>query len=241
VDDWIIPDWPAPAHVRAVSTTRQGGVSEGAFRGFNLALHVGDDAAAVAANREALRARIGVTSVWIEQVHGERCVQAEPGPLAQADASFTRMPQIACAVLTADCLPLLLCDANGEVVAAAHAGWRGLAGGVIEATVKAMRVPAKSLLAWLGPAIGPQVFEVGEDVRSAFVTHDAAAAQAFVTNARGRWWCDLYALARLRLARLGVEEIYGGAYCTHTDASRFFSYRREGQTGRMATLIWRDF
>jgi YfiH family protein len=237
--EFIVPDWPAPANVRALSTTRGGGYGRGRYDSFNLAAHVGDDAATVAANRSALRERLPVVPRWLLQVHGKRCIDTDVcGDDVEADASLSRSGHHACAVLTADCLPLLLCDEAGTVVAAAHAGWRGLAAGVIEATAAAMSAPSVRLMAWLGPAIGPQAFEVGDEVRAAFLREDAGAAIAFVAHGPGKWLCDLYALARLRLARLGVERIYGGGFCTYAERERFFSYRRDGATGRMATLVW---
>ena len=236
---FIVPDWPAPANVHALSTMRGGGSGRGRYDSFNLATHVGDDAATVAANRRLLRQRLPVASRWLQQVHGTRCIDVDVcGDDVEADAGFSRSADCACAVLTADCLPLLLCDDAGTVVAAAHAGWRGLAAGVIEATAAAMRTPGRNLVAWLGPAIGPQAFEVGDDVRDAFLRTDAGAAAAFAAHGKGKWLCDLYALARLRLARLGVERIGGGGFCTYTEDERFFSFRREGATGRMATLVW---
>ncbi|MDD5249896.1 MAG: peptidoglycan editing factor PgeF [Rhodocyclaceae bacterium] len=236
--EFIVPDWPAPANVRAVSTTRGGGCSRGRYQSFNLADHVGDDAAAVAANRRLLRERLPVAPRWLRQVHGVRCVDAALcGDDVEADASFSRSGAQACAVLTADCLPLLLCDAAGTVVAAAHAGWRGLAAGVIEATAAALGRP-EDLMAWLGPAIGPRAFEVGDEVRAAFVRSDVGAAAAFAAHGEGKWLCDLYALARRRLQRLGVNRVYGGDSCSFTEGERFFSYRRDGATGRMASVIY---
>lgn len=236
--EFIVPDWPAPLSVRALATTRGGGYGAGPYAGFNLAAHVGDDPLAVAANRQWLRHRLPAAPGWLRQVHGIRCVDAaRAGHNAEADASFTRSPAVACAVMTADCLPVLFCDGAGSVVAAAHAGWRGLAAGVLESTVAAMAAPAPELMAWLGPAIGPEAFEVGDEVRAAFLADDGAAAAAF--RSRGdKWLCDLYALARLRLARLGLTQVFGGGLCTYGDKDRFFSYRRDGATGRMATLIW---
>jgi len=235
--DVIVPDWPAPPRVRALSTTRAGGSGSGPYASFNLAAHVGDDPAVVAANRRLLDP--GIAPLWLQQVHGTRCVDvAASADGVEADASWSRSSALACAVLTADCLPVLLCDDAGTVVAAAHAGWRGLAAGVIEATVAAMAVPGARLMAWLGPAIGPTAFEVGDEVRAAFLRQDAAAATAFVPHGAGKWLCDLYALAARRLARLGVERVYGGGYCTFSEPERFFSYRRDGATGRMATLVW---
>lgn len=240
-EDFIVPDWPVPPNVRALVTTRAGGVSTDPWAGLNLGDHVGDDPAAVAENRRHLRAYLPAEPLWLRQVHGTRCVDAAwAAPDTEADASFARRPDIVCAVLTADCLPVLLCDATGTVVAAAHAGWRGLAAGVIEATVRAMDVPGDRLVAWLGPAIGPKHFEVGGEVRAAFMAHDPAATAAFVARPDGKWLCDIYRLARQRLAALGVRRVAGADFCTVRDAARFFSYRRDGVTGRLASLIWME-
>jgi YfiH family protein len=239
--DWIVPDWPAPASVGSLATTRRGGVSGGVFAELNLGDHVGDVPAAVAANREILRQRAGARPVWLRQVHGRRVVDLdlEPGRLpAEADAALARKPGVACVVMTADCLPVLFCDLHGTVVAAAHAGWRGLLAGVLEATVAAMKVPGRELMAWLGPAIGPQAFEVGGEVREAFTGADADAAAAFRPSAGGKWLADIYRLARQRLAGQGVVRVSGGGFCTVSDAARFFSHRRDGRTGRMASLVW---
>ena len=237
--DWIVPDWPAPVRVRALSTTRSGGVSRAHFASMNLALHVGDDPQDVAENRRRLQKRIGVPVAWLEQVHGREVTEADPAATPVADALLTRRAGLACAVMTADCLPVLLCDRAGSVVAAAHAGWRGLAAGVLEATVERMATPPEELLAWIGPAIGPAAFEVGEEVRAAFVGQHAGAEAAFVPGSHtGKWLADLGRLARQRLARLGVEAVYGDASCTHADAGRFYSHRRDGRGGRMATLVW---
>ena len=244
-DDWIVPDWPAPAGVHALFTTRVGGVSRAPYASLNLGDHVGDEPAAVAANRLRLRQALVGTGdpVWLEQVHGTRVIDAASDRAGtkpeQADAAFARAPGVCCVVMTADCLPVLFCDAGGSVVAAAHAGWRGLCAGILEQTVAAMAVPAHTLLAFLGPAIGPQAFVVGDDVRAAFVARDAAAATAFTSQAAGKWLADIYQLARLRLAACGVDQVFGGTWCTVGDAARFFSYRRDGRTGRMASLIWR--
>lgn len=237
--DPIVPDWPAPPSVRALSTTRKGGCSAGPYASFNLGDHVGDTPEAVTANRSLLSRQIPLAPRWLHQVHGIRCIDADTDDDSpEADASYSRAGRRACAIMTADCLPLLFCDESGSVVAAAHAGWRGLAAGVIEATVAAMQVPGARLLAWLGPAIGPQAFEVGDEVRAAFVSDDAHAAAAFVAHGNGKWLADLHALARLRLERLGVERVYGDPSCTYQDSERFFSYRRDGITGRTASLIW---
>lgn len=238
--DWLVPDWPAPPAVRAFSTTRHGGVSVAPFASLNLGDHVGDEAAAVAQNRALVRRFTPAVPHWLQQVHGVEVVTLAGAPqgVPAADASVSRTPHTVCAMMTADCLPLLFCDQAGRVVGAAHAGWRGLCQGVIEATVTAMQVPPATVMAWLGPAIGPTAFEVGEEVRTAFVGHDAAAARAFTEQGMGKWRADIYALAKQRLWAMGVTQIYGGDACTFTDAARFFSYRREGVTGRMASLIW---
>ncbi len=239
----IIPDWPAPDRVYAVSTTRTGGVSPPPWASLNLAGHVGDDPVHVAENRRRLAAIAGLPAepAWLEQVHGITVVAAETvtvsTPVA-ADAAFTRESGRPCVVMTADCLPVLLCDRAGTVVAAAHAGWRGLAGGVIAATVAQMATPPGELLAWLGPAIGPGAFEVGEEVCAAFLGLDAGNRDCFRPSPAGRWLADLYELARRQLAGLRISAVYGGDFCTFSEPERFFSYRRENCTGRMATLIW---
>jgi YfiH family protein len=239
--DLIEADWAAPSNVRAVATTRAGGVSVGAFASLNLGSHVGDDAHAVSENRQRLRAALALPRdpVWLNQVHGHAVVEAtvyDAPPTA--DASFSRSPGQACVVLTADCLPVLLCDRDGTCVAAAHAGWRGLAGGVVENALRAMGVSPDRVLAWLGPAIEQDMFEVGQEVREQFVARSADNADAFKPNARGRWQAELYDLARRELARLGVTEVFGGGLRCYADRDRFYSYRRDGKTGRMATLVW---
>lgn len=237
---WIEPDWPAPPGVRAVSTLRRGGASGGAYAGLNLGTHVGDDLDAVAANRACLRRVLDLPAepAWLRQVHGSDAVEAGLEAEPAADASYTRATGVVCAVMTADCLPVLLCTKDGKGVAAVHAGWKGLVGGVIESAVGSLGTA--ELMAWLGPAIGPEAFEVGGEVRAVFLAQDAASDSAFRPGDNGRWLADIYLLARLRLRRLGVSDVYGGQWCTYTDADRFFSYRRDGVTGRMATLIWRD-
>lgn len=241
----IEPDWPRHPRIRACSTTRIGGVSAGPYASLNLAQHVDDNSAAVIENRARLRSALQLARepAWLEQVHGTevaRIEQAQGVPCA--DASWTDRAATALAILTADCLPVLFADDAGTCVAAAHAGWRGLAAGVLEKTVQQLPVPPSTLSAWLGPAIGPDSFEVGPEVRAAFVQHHPDAARAFRSrgNSRGngRLLCDLYALARQRLAQVGVTRVHGGGLCTHTDAARFFSFRREGVCGRMATLAW---
>lgn len=234
----IVPDWPAPARVRALQTTRRGGLSKPPYASLNFGMHVGDDGYTVAANRNLLNTVVPSEPVWLEQVHGTAVLMAESAGCApRADACITRKPNAVCAVMTADCLPVFLCDDAGTVAGLAHAGWRGLADGVIESTVIAMKTMPSSLMAWLGPAIGPQAFEVGAEVREAFLRHDAASEFAFAPR-EGKYLADIYLLARQRLHALGITRIYGGDFCTHSDPERFFSYRRDGRTGRMASLIW---
>lgn len=238
----IIPDWPAPARIKAISTTRMGGISTGCYASLNLGDHVGDDPRTVATNRQLLGQRLPIEPLWLTQVHGKTVVDAAcTCPHAEADAAISRMANRICTIMTADCLPVLLCDKYGTAVGAAHAGWRGLNAGILEATVNAMRSPAQDILAWLGPAIGPDAFEVGEEVRTAFMAYDTKAAQAFRPGKQaGKWHADLYLLARQRLADCGVTQVYGGDRCTFTESDTFFSYRRDGQTGRTASLIWLD-
>jgi YfiH family protein len=237
--DWIVPDWPAPARVRSLITTRRGRVSTGAHASFNLGLRADDDPRAVEANRAALREHLPQDPVWLNQVHGARVVRADAvTDSPEADAAYTRRAETVCAVMVADCMPVLLCDTQASVVAIAHAGWRGLSSGVIDNTIAAMGVKANDLLAFLGPAIGPAAFEVGADVRDAFLAADAAAAAAFTPYREGKWLADLFLLGGQRLARAGVHRIYGGGLCTVSDPARFYSYRRDHTTGRMAALIW---
>lgn len=240
-NDWIIPDWPAPANVRAVSTTRSGGVSKGVYASFNLGAHVSDDPRAVAENRLFLRSELNLSRepCWLTQVHGGRVAILNGSEVHEScDAAVTRTVNEACVIMTADCLPVLLCDRAGKAVAAAHCGWRSLAAGILENTVVAMPVPSKEILAWLGPAIGPDVYQVGDDVRAALTTEQPEADQAFEPQHAGKWLCDLYQIASKRLWHAGVAHIYGGGFCTYSDRERFFSYRRDGECGRMATLIW---
>lgn len=279
----IIAAWPAPATIKAYTTTREGGVSQPPFASFNLGEHVGDDPMAVQRNRGLLRQQLQLPGepLWLEQVHGTRVVCADhanyadhvdhvdhvdrlrhandnsrssdnaekaltkdpqrisnPLDLVVADAAYTHQPNVVCAVLTADCLPVLLCARRGNSVAAVHAGWRGLVAGVIEHTVQALQIPGSELLAWLGPAIGPTMFEVGEEVQAQFVAVDDQAQAAFTATTNNRWLADIYLLARQRLQRCGVTAIYGGDYCTYSQQQTFFSYRRDRQTGRMASVIW---
>ena len=239
---WIEPDWPVARHVRVLSTLRAGGVSEGPYASLNLAAHVGDRPEAVAANRLLLReaARLPGEPLWLEQVHGNAVVRHAGAVAAppRADASVAFEPGRVCAVMTADCLPVVLVDRAGTRIGVAHAGWRGLLGGVLQATIAALEVPAAQLLAWLGPAIGPDAFEVGPEVRDAYQSRDAGSEACFVPGDRGRYRADLYRLARGALDAAGVGSVHGGGWCTYGDANRFFSYRRDGTTGRMATLAW---
>lgn len=235
---WLTPDWPASASVRACVTTREGGVSEAPFDSLNLGDHVDDRPEAVAENRRRLTDHFSIKPAWLQQVHGIAVAQADPGIVATADASWTATPGIACAAMTADCLPALFCNRAGTRVAAAHAGWRGLAAGVLEATLDSLDVPAAEVLVWLGPAIGPKAFEVGPEVREVFINQLPEAAEAFVpSDNAGKFMADIYLLARLRLAERGVTAVYGGGFCTVTDP-RFFSYRRASRTGRFASLVW---
>ncbi|MDP2239768.1 MAG: peptidoglycan editing factor PgeF [Burkholderiales bacterium] len=242
--DWIVPEWPAPANIRALITTRSGGVSSGPYASFNLGLQAGDDPQAVTQNRAQLRRLLPQDPRWLRQAHGSVVVDAdELNAPPDADASVARLPDTVCAIMIADCMPVLLCDEGGTLVAAAHAGWRGLAGGVIENTVTrlvAAGAMPDTLLAYLGPAIGPTAFEVGADVYEAFVGRDPLAAQAFTPQRSGKWLACLFTLAQLALRRAGVSRVYGGGLCTYSDSRRFFSYRRDQTTGRMAALIWRE-
>ena len=239
--DWIAPDWPAPAHVRVLSTLRAGGVSVGPYASLNLAAHVGDRPDAVSANRLLLReaAHLPAEPLWLEQVHGINVIRHPGDPVVvQADASVAFEPGRVCAVMTADCLPVVLTDRGGTRVGVAHAGWRGLLDGVVEAAIAALDAAPAGLFAWLGPAIGPDAFEVGDEVRSAFVARNPAARACFRPNERNRYQADLAGLARLALAAAGVHSVHGGGWCTHHETERFFSFRRDGITGRMATLAW---
>lgn len=236
---WIYPDWPAPTRVKAMATTRAHGVSSGVYAGLNLGDHVGDNPVDVAQNRTRLREELPADPHWLKQVHGATVAYADHlRELVEADAAVARRANTICAVLSADCLPVLFCSSDGSVVAAAHAGWRGLAAGVLEQTVEMMAFAPGEIMAWFGPAIGPAAFEVGDDVRDRFVADLPLSSAAFKTKGEGKWLADIYALARLRLQRMGVMRVYGGDWCTYHDAERFYSYRREGETGRMASLVW---
>jgi YfiH family protein len=237
--NWISPDWQAPPNIHALTTLRSGGLSVGNFNSFNLAEHMGDEH--VVANRQLLRDQLNLETEprWLKQTHSSDIVCANQlTELVVADASYTDQPQCVCVVLTADCLPVLLCDSQGKYVAAIHAGWRGLLKGIIENSMA--QLPNPDLIAWLGPAIGRQCFEVGAEVKQAFVDKNMMFTKAFILQKNGQYLANIYLLARLILNNAGVEQVYGGSYCTVTESERFFSYRREGQTGRMATLIWKD-
>jgi YfiH family protein len=240
--NWIKPDWPLPSHVHAATTLRSCGTSVGGYASLNPASHVNDDPQHVLVNRQIIKQMLNLPSqpVWLQQVHGIQVVKADQVvDVPEADASFTDQAGVVCAVMTADCLPVLFCGDNGEVVAASHAGWRGLQAGIIKQTLAAMH--CKQVSVWLGPAIGPDNFEVGDDVLKAFVTQSPKAEQAFKANSPGKWLANIYQLARLQLTELGIDQIFGGEYCTFADPQRFYSYRRDGTTsGRMASLIWRD-
>ncbi|MCF5707679.1 peptidoglycan editing factor PgeF [Pseudomonas syringae] len=240
MNDWLIPDWPAPAHIKSCVTTRAGGVSLAPFDTFNLGDHVDDSPEAVADNRSRLTTRLNVQPAWLRQVHGVVVAHADPSGVMEADASWTQTPGIACTIMTADCLPALFCRRDGTRVAAAHAGWRGLAAGVLEATANSLQADPEDILVWLGPAIGQPSFEVGPEVRETFVNQHPKTASAFVASSNpDRFMADIYSLARLRLAASGIVSVYGGGFDTFTDP-RFFSYRRAARTGRFASLIWID-
>jgi len=232
----VEPDWPAPANVRAFTTTRAGGFSEDTWSSMNLGSHCGDDPHAVQSNREKLASRLPAAPQWLRQVHGTQVVThfMPGGKELEADGMVAFSPGEVCAVLTADCLPVLFCNRSGNCVAVAHAGWRGLAQGVLQATVRRMKEEPGEIMAWLGPAIGPEVYEVGEDVRQAFPEEQG---KYFRKNGE-RWLLDLYGVARHLLTQLEITAVYGGHFCTFSDSERFFSYRRDGVTGRMASVIW---
>jgi polyphenol oxidase len=237
--DRIEPDWPAPQRVKALVTTRNGGVSRGPYASLNLGTRVGDDPQAVSENRARLSSLLPSEPRWLQQVHGVEVVQADRAAAeSAADAAFTRVTGVVCAVQIADCLPVLLCDRAGTRVAGAHAGWRGLSAGVLERTVSSLGAPPSELMAWLGPAIGPNKFEVGADVFESFTADDPATSAAFEPLRDGKWFADLYALARRRLSLAGVTAIFGGGLCTFSDPVRFFSHRRDRVTGRQGAFIW---
>ena len=234
-------DWPAPKNVHAVSTLRTGGISNSPYNSFNLAGHVGDDKLSVAENRNRLKSIFNLPSepVWLEQTHSNKVVCLDEQPLnLQVDASYALNTDVICAVLTADCLPILLCNESGTKIAAIHAGWRGLLSGIVENTINALHDP--DLIAWLGPAIGSNRFEVGEDVQKAFCKKSSVFSSVFRKQKNNKWLMDIYQLARIILVVHGIKKVFGGEFCTVTEKDRFFSYRRDGKTGRMATLIWRN-
>jgi YfiH family protein len=238
----LVPQWPAPQRVRAAFTLRSGGVSPPPFDSLNVGVHVGDAPEAVRENRRRVREQLHLPAepAWVEQVHGTHVIDLDAPAAATADALFARQARRVCVVQVADCLPVLLAARDGSCVAAVHAGWRGLAAGVLEATLARLATRPAQLMAWLGPAIGVQHFEVGSEVRDAFIARDPGATDAFIANPRGRWQCDLAGLARRRLGAAGITAVFGGQWCTYADPLRFFSYRRDGQCGRMAALIWLD-
>lgn len=238
---WIEPDWPAPASIRAISTMRHGGVSSAPWTSLNLGDHVGDDSQHVTHNRAELVRAAGVPDEphWLRQVHGCDVVDVQNVQGGcDADAACSFQSGEVCVVMTADCLPVLISDRSGSMVAAAHAGWRGLCNGVLEAVIARMDTPAENLIAWLGPAISQKAFEVGDEVRDAFIARNSCAQEAFIRNGQGRWMADIYLLAHQRLDNAGVAEVFGGNRCTFTEEDDFFSYRRDGPTGRMASMIW---
>ncbi|MGF1643944.1 MAG: peptidoglycan editing factor PgeF [Thiotrichales bacterium] len=243
--NFLRPEWPIPRHVHAFVTTRTGGFSRAPYQGFNLATHVGDDPARVARNRDLLRLMLELPEepVWLTQVHGTQVADVSLPPTGQveADAAITDRSGVVCAVLTADCLPVFFSTLDGDKVALAHAGWRGLASGVLEATLAAFAAPPEEVMVWLGPAIGPNAFEVGQEVLEAFLQGGPDVIACFEPAHSGKWFADIYALARLRLMSVGCRQVFGGGLCTYTDSKRFYSYRRDGgATGRMASLIWMD-
>lgn len=235
----LSPDWPAPDRVRAIVTTRTGGVSAAPYDTLNIGIAVGDRPEAVRENRSRLRALLPEEPRWLRQVHGTRIVDAATvTSLEEADGSFATIAGVVCIVQMADCMPVLFADRAGTRVAAAHAGWRGLAGGVLDQAVGAMATDPANLIAWLGPAIGPLAFEVGDEVRDAFLAQSSDAAAAFVRHGHDKWLADLFMLGRQRLAALGVRSIHGGGLCTASDPARFFSHRRDRVSGRMAAAVW---
>jgi hypothetical protein len=242
--EWITPDWPAPEHVRAFVTTRHGGVSSGEFASLNLGTASGDNIQHVSRNRLIVREHLPSTPRWMAQVHGTQVADldrlGEADDVSTADAAVTGTPGTVGVVLTADCMPLFLCDSTGYRVAVAHAGWRGMAAGVIENTVASLKADPRDVIAWMGPAIGPEAFEVGPEVREAFLARDPGAEDAFEPGANGKLMADLYELARRRLERAGVNEVYGGGFCTYREPDRFFSYRRAQRSGRMGAFIWME-
>jgi hypothetical protein len=238
---FLLPDWPAPESVRAAVTTRQSGASSAPYDSFNLGDHVGDKSRHVAQNRQQLITALQLpgSPLWLQQVHSTTVWQAEADSTQRvADAIIARSRQTVCAILSADCLPLLLCSQDGDEVAAIHVGWRGLAQGIIQNTIRQLKTPAGQMMVWMGPAIGPAAYEVDQPVHERFVHHNSALASCFTRSRAGHWQMDIYAIARQILGSLGVTHIYGGEHCTYSDSDLFFSHRRDGTTGRMASLIW---
>ncbi|HAO25204.1 MULTISPECIES: peptidoglycan editing factor PgeF [unclassified Methylophaga] len=240
-DSVLTVNWPAPKHIKAITTTRNGGQSRAPFDSLNLGDHVGDEPALVIANRQRLiqSASLPATPLWLKQTHSSNVIEANQWQVnVEADAIFCDSANTVCAIMTADCLPVLMTDKSGSQVAAIHAGWRGLQAGIIENTLAQFNMPLSEIIVWLGPAIGPQAFEVGPEVKSAFMASDGNAESAFTATHSDRFLADIYLLARQRLSAQGVTAIYGGDYCTYSEKDRFFSFRRDGVTGRMASLIW---
>jgi len=238
---WIEPDWPVESNIHAAVTLRSGGLSKGVFQSLNPALHVNDNSETVLANRKAIAQMLNLPSnpIWLEQVHSDRVIKIDKNTaVQQADASYTDQADVVSVVMTADCLPVLLASSDGTEIAAVHAGWRGLLAGVIANTAAMFK--ADNIIAWLGPAIGADCFEVGGDVKSSFINKSVQFSSAFKQKSEEKYLADIYQLATIDLAALGITQVYGGGFCTVTDKERFYSYRRDGETGRMATLIWRD-
>ncbi len=237
----LIPDWPAPKHIKAFSTTRLNGFSQSPYDSFNLAYSVGDDIENVSLNREHLKKILNLPSdpLWLSQIHSTVIYKVDQETMPKnADGSFTTNQNKVCVVMTADCLPILLCDVSGTQIAAVHAGWRGLADGVVESALNCFNHSQEKIIAWIGPAIGPKYYEVGDDVRNKFLEINSDFNKAFQTHNQAKWLADMNLLARMRLQKAGVSAIFSENLCTFSDAERFYSYRRDGITGRMASLIW---
>jgi len=238
--EWITPGWNAPKQVKAIASTRIGGCSPAPYEGLNLGMHVGDDPVSVQRNRDLLQrqAQMPAAPVWLNQTHSTvvAVIDKPTSEVLDADGVITSAPNVVCSAMTADCLPVLITNTQGTQVAAVHAGWRGLAGGIVE---NALEKFSGDVMLWLGPAIGPEAFEVGEDVLQAFLDHDSKAGEAFVPgNQKGKWWANMATLTRLRMAKLGIDQVFDSGLCTYQDPKRFYSYRRDGVTGRQATFIW---
>tara|TARA_B100000686_G_scaffold352622_1_gene455277 strand:+ start:2042 stop:2779 length:738 start_codon:yes stop_codon:yes gene_type:complete len=242
MNNWITPNWPAPANIQALFTTRIGGISQGPYESFNLGAHVGDKISAVNHNRSKLFESLPSEPKWLNQIHGSKPIWVDKHTNSfKGDAALSKTKNIVCAVLTADCLPIFLCDETGTVVGIAHAGWRGLISGVIEKTIAEMRKECSYIIAYLGPAIGPNYFEIGEEVRNSFIKQDKISTSAFIPRSgsnKRKWLANIFLLAHQRLIKAGVTKIYSHEECTYSNSDKFFSYRRDGNTGRMAGLIW---